>query len=62
MAGTNGLLVIKEFGGIVVVQDPQSAESPYMPQQAIDRGAADYILNPLEITDFINKTVSRNSK
>ena len=36
--GTNGLQVIKQFGGVTVAQDPQSAESPFMPQQAINSG------------------------
>jgi len=54
--GTNGMQVIKQLGGITIVQDPQSAESPYMPQQAINSGAVDYILKPFEITDYINRT------
>jgi two-component system chemotaxis response regulator CheB len=57
--GTNGLQVIKQLGGVTVVQDPQSAESPYMPQQAINRGAADYILNPVEIAGFINDMIRK---
>jgi two-component system chemotaxis response regulator CheB len=57
--GTNGLQVIKQFGGVTVVQDPQSAESHFMPKQAIDRGAADYILNPVEIAGFINDMIRR---
>jgi two-component system chemotaxis response regulator CheB len=62
MDGAKGLQVIKEFGGVTIVQDPQSAESPFMPQQAIDKGAVDYILKPAEITNFINRMVGRNSK
>ena len=62
MDGAKGLQVIKEFGGVTIVQDPQSAESPFMPQQAIDKGTVDYILKPAEITSFINRTVGSNSK
>lgn len=42
--GTKGLKAIKECGGFVVVQDPLTAEVPYMPQHAIKRVAVDLIL------------------
>jgi len=58
--GTEGLQAIKWFGGTTVVQDPQSADSPFMPQQAIDSGAADYILEPNAIADFINTTIAKD--
>lgn len=55
--GAHGLAVIKEFGGTTVVQNPASADSPFMPQQAINGGVADYILEPDEIGGFINDAV-----
>lgn len=33
--GTNGLKTIKNFGGIIAVQNPISAEMPFMPNNAI---------------------------
>lgn len=45
--GTNGLKRIKECGGLAIVQDPETAESSYMPASAIAATKTDYIL-PLE--------------
>ncbi|CAO3430620.1 chemotaxis protein CheB [Azospirillum endophyticum] len=42
--GTSGLRAIRRCGGIGVVQDPDDAEWPGMPQSAIDRGEADHVL------------------
>lgn len=45
--GTRGLSRIKERGGYVIVQDPKSAESDFMPRNAVKHVAADRVL-PLE--------------
>lgn len=45
--GARGAARIKERGGFVVVQDPATAESPAMPQAAIDATRVDRIL-PLD--------------
>jgi len=45
--GTNGIKRIKEYGGLAIVQDPNTAESAYMPKSAIAAIEPDYIL-PLE--------------
>lgn len=45
--GSKGLLQIKNFGGITIVQDPKTAEAPQMPHSAIEAGAASYV-KPLE--------------
>ncbi len=47
--GTNGLRSIKESGGLVVVQDPATAEFDGMPTSAIATGMADYVLAPERI-------------
>jgi len=52
--GTAGLKTIKAAGGRVVVQDPATAEMPYMPQYAMGQIIPDFVLSPEEITDFIN--------
>jgi two-component system chemotaxis response regulator CheB len=43
--GAQGLRAIKHKGGIAIVQDPKTAESPYMPLAAIKAAAVDYVLN-----------------
>ncbi|PWC87201.1 chemotaxis protein CheB [Azospirillum sp. TSH100] len=45
--GTSGLRAIRRCGGIGVVQEPDDAEWPGMPQSAINRGEADHVL-PLD--------------
>jgi two-component system chemotaxis response regulator CheB len=42
--GTRGLSRIKERGGYVIVQDPNSAESDFMPKHAVKHVAADRVL------------------
>jgi len=49
--GSAGVKRVKEAGGIVLVQDPETAINPPMPQNAIDTGAADLVLPPGEIAD-----------
>ncbi len=44
--GTLGVQAIKEMGGIVFVQQPQSAKYAGMPSSAVASGAADAILPP----------------
>lgn len=57
--GAEGLQYVKECGGISVVQDPATADVPYMPQQAIMRMTPDYILPTEEITGFIRNWAYR---
>ncbi|MFP4333388.1 MAG: CheR family methyltransferase [Campylobacterales bacterium] len=47
--GTQGLMAIKEAGGITIVQDPKSAKYDGMPHSAIVARAADIILIPEKI-------------
>lgn len=42
--GTAGLIDVKEFGGVAVVQDPNDAQYEGMPKSAIQQVDADYIL------------------
>ncbi len=44
--GTRGVRAIKEMGGMVMVQDEQSAKFDGMPRAAISTGVADFILPP----------------
>lgn len=52
--GTNGLKAIRAAGGTAIVQDPKSAEMPFMPQHAIDNVNPDLVLNIQEIATFIS--------
>ncbi len=52
--GADGLMLVRQNGGITAVQDPAFAEVSYMPQKAIDRCEPDYILNNKSIASFIN--------
>lgn len=55
--GSKGMQKIKELGGVTIAQNPESAESPFMPQAAIDSGAVDFILELDEITTFLQDLV-----
>lgn len=52
--GTNGLLAIKNENGKVIIQDPKTAEIPFMPQNAILYTTPDFVLVPDGITSFLN--------
>ncbi|MCB2195226.1 MAG: PAS domain-containing protein [Bacteroidetes bacterium] len=63
--GTLGIRAIKEAGGMVMVQDDQSAKFDGMPRSSIATGIVDYVLKPKEMPKrllgyvkhpFINKT------
>ncbi|MDF2455888.1 MAG: chemotaxis protein CheB [Cytophagaceae bacterium] len=52
--GTEGLLAIHAQGGVTIVQDPETAGFPYMPQQAILNAPVDYQMNVSEMIEYIN--------
>lgn len=52
--GVDGLMAIKNKGGTIVVQNPASAEVPYMPEMAVARTRPDSILNKRELAEYIN--------
>ena len=51
--GTNGVKAVKEHGGLVIAQDPDSAKFDGMPRSVISTGLADFILSPQEIAEEI---------
>ncbi len=53
--GTDGLKAVKKAGGIVIVQDPQTAEMDFMPRSAIENMVPDYILSPEGLTELIGR-------
>uniref|UniRef100_A0A7C4RRK6 PAS domain S-box protein n=1 Tax=Desulfatirhabdium butyrativorans TaxID=340467 RepID=A0A7C4RRK6_9BACT len=44
--GTRGVRAIKENGGMVMIQSPESARFDGMPRAAISTGVADFVLSP----------------
>lgn len=56
--GTAGLLAIKRQGGIAVVQDPQEALYPSMPQNAMDHVQVDYCLPLTAIGPLLTRLTS----
>ena len=42
--GAAGMRIIKEKGGLTIVQDPLTAQSPYLPASVINVFQPDYIL------------------
>lgn len=52
--GVQGLMEAASVNARVAVQDPSTAETPYMPQQAINRQPGMAVLKPLEMVAFIN--------
>jgi two-component system chemotaxis response regulator CheB len=57
--GTSGLLAIKRRGGIAVVQDPDDAPFPSMPQSAIDHIAVDHVVKLDRMGTLLNKLAHR---
>ncbi|MDX5347865.1 MAG: chemotaxis protein CheR, partial [Hymenobacteraceae bacterium] len=63
--GTEGIVAIKKAGGMVMIQDPETAKFDGMPRNAINTGYADFILAPelmpQEIFNFVKVAPITNS-
>ena len=51
--GAEGLAYVKDLGGLTIVQEPGTAEVPYMPSQAIALMQPDHVLAADEMPLFI---------
>jgi two-component system chemotaxis response regulator CheB len=51
--GVEGMQYARERGGVTIVQDPATAEVPYMPQQAVTRMKPDFIIAADHIPAFV---------
>ncbi len=51
--GSRGLKLIKQRGGLAVVQDPATAEADFMPREAIKAAPVDRILSIEDIAPFL---------
>lgn len=56
--GVYGLQLIKKSGGMIIVQDPDTAEVSYLPKAAVDAVEADYILPLEDIGPFLKEKFS----
>ncbi|WP_443937307.1 chemotaxis protein CheB [Pedobacter sp. MW01-1-1] len=52
--GVEGLKAVNHFGGMALVQDPETAIMPYMPQQAVQKLTHCTILPPNKIANYLN--------
>jgi len=57
--GTSGLLAIKRRGGTAVVQDPEDAMFPAMPQSAIEHVAVDHVVKLDQLAELLNELAKR---
>jgi len=58
--GAKGIKRIKECGGLAIIQDPETAESPNMPTSAIAAVQPDYILSLEKIVQLLIKITQPN--
>lgn len=56
--GADGLLAVRRRGGYALVQDPDEAEAPQMPQAALKRAGADAVTTLAGIARTINERCS----
>lgn len=56
--GCNGLIEIKQKGGLTVVQDPKEAEFPQLPLNVLRRLDVDYILPAVSIAELLRTAIA----
>lgn len=56
--GTAGMMSITARGGIVVVQDPETAAAPDMPRHVLERVKVDHVARPLDMPGLITRLAS----
>jgi two-component system chemotaxis response regulator CheB len=59
--GTSGMEAIKRCGGICIVQDPDDADYPQMPQNAINHVKIDYVVPLKEMGGLIYQLISKKT-
>ncbi len=59
--GTAGMAIVKSCGGITAVQNPATAEIPFMPLQALNNTQIDYILDDNKMAEFINSLATKTN-
>ncbi|MCM5682285.1 chemotaxis protein CheB [Schlegelella sp. S2-27] len=56
--GTSGLMAIKTCGGMAVVQDPQDAEAPSMPESALHHVEVDHVVPVARMGALLTRLVT----
>jgi two-component system chemotaxis response regulator CheB len=51
--GVEGLRVARSLGAYITVQDPDTAEVPFMPRQAVERVAVDKLIDPDRLEELL---------
>ncbi len=51
--GAEGVVIIKRYGGLVIIEDPDTAKVSTMPQSALSRTRVDQVLRLEDIPDFL---------
>lgn len=57
--GTAGLYTIQRFGGLTIVQDPEDAQFPYMPENVLQYVHVDYTVSIAEMLPLIRRLVEQ---
>lgn len=52
--GTHGLMAVKRAGGMVIVQNPDTAQMPFMPHYALTHLHIDHVFDTTQMAGFIN--------
>jgi len=60
--GSRGIRAVHEAGGLVIVQDVESAQFDGMPKTAREAGVADYVLPPQDMPNILLQHTSRIGK
>jgi two-component system chemotaxis response regulator CheB len=55
--GSQGLKLIKQKGGLIIVQDPDDADMPDMPRAAIETAAPDYTVTLQQLAPLLVQVV-----
>lgn len=60
--GTRGLKFVSHFGGLALIQDPDTATVAYMPAQASAQVKISTLLKTSEIAEYINSLAGKENK
>jgi two-component system chemotaxis response regulator CheB len=60
--GSKGMQRISEYGGMTIVQDPQTAESPSMPTSVLSRISPNFILTSEKILNLLIELNKRSQR
>ncbi len=58
--GSRGLKTVKELGGTVIAQEPNSAQFDAMPNAAIATNMVDFVLDPIKMAELLPKLRNTN--